>query len=54
MISYDSAVEKVIVSHELLQEENKLLLQEREYYYDQKLQTMEHEAKELEAKNYQL
>jgi len=36
----EDLADKVAVNYELLQEENKLLMQEREFYFDQKLKKL--------------
>ena len=45
--SLEDLADKVIVNYELLQEENKLLMQEREFYFDQKLKKLMKENEEL-------
>jgi len=51
---FEDLVDKVIVHYELLQEENKLLQQEREFYYDQKLKKVTKEADDLTSENFKL
>lgn len=43
----DEIVDKAIANYELLQEENKLLIQEKEYYYDQRIKKMSGELDNL-------
>jgi hypothetical protein len=50
----EDIADRVIVNYELLQEENKLLMKEKEFYFDSKLKKLSKETETLISENIQL
>jgi hypothetical protein len=47
----EDIADRVIVNYELLQEENKLLIKEKEFYFDSKLKKLSKETETLVSEN---
>ena len=50
----EEIAEHVVATYELMQEENRLLLKEREYYYEQNLKKLVKENEDLRLETFKL